>query len=194
MTRLKLAPALLAAALIFPAAAAAKGPSDATITGPGLDKALKISGSGESSSTPLGQVTMLAGFFPAVFDQTPNPMLAKAPTRNLGPKYSIRYVVPGPDQGPDVIMQDLYPYAQGGALTYTRPGQKIFSMKTRGGWFLGGLPLKLELVKQGLPAKAPNAEGSNLALVAGIAVPGGIALLAVGAFMAARRRRPEAQG
>jgi hypothetical protein len=46
--------AALAVALVLPAAAAAKGPSSASVTGPGLDKALVIRGNGESSGTPLG--------------------------------------------------------------------------------------------------------------------------------------------
>jgi hypothetical protein len=191
MTRFKLVLLVLAAALVVPAAAAAKGPDQASISGPGLGKALRIPGSGESMQTPLGQITALAGFFPAAFSQTPNPMLMEAPTRDLGPKYTIDYRVPGPDGRTFRIEQDLYPYAKGGALTYTKPGQPIFDMTTRGGWFLGGLPLRLALQKQGLPARAPAA-GSNVALVAGIAVPGGIALLAAAAFATAYRRRNRA--
>ena len=38
----------LAAALLLPAAAAAKGPSEATISGGGLAKAIKIAGNGET--------------------------------------------------------------------------------------------------------------------------------------------------
>jgi hypothetical protein len=188
MTHSRLVLLLFAAALLFPAAAAAKGPDQASISGPGLGKTITLSGGGESMSTKLGQITALAGFFPAAFDQIPNPMLKSAPTRDLGPKYRIHYRVPGPNGERFQIDQDLYPYARGGALTYTAPGQPIFDMTTRGGWFLGGLPLKLALQQQGLPARAPAA-GTNVALVAGIAVPGGIALLAAAAFATAYRRR-----
>ena len=57
MTRPRLVLVLLAAALVLPAAAAAKGPGEASITGPGLGKALRIAGNGESMGTPLGQIT-----------------------------------------------------------------------------------------------------------------------------------------
>jgi hypothetical protein len=188
MTRSRLVFLLLAAALVLPAAAAAKGPDEAKISGPGLGKTLIIRGDSESTGNALANFTMNAGLFPAVFDQTPNPMLPGRPKGDLGPKYTIDYHVPGPNGEAYRIIQDLYPYAHGGAVTYLRPGQKIFDMHTRGGWFLGGLPLKLTLQNQGLPAKAPSS-GTNMALVAGIAVPGGIALAAAAAFATGYRRR-----
>ena len=190
MTRSRLVLVLRAAALVLPAAAAAKGPGEASITGPGLGKALKIAGNGESMQTQLGQITDLAGFFPAAFGQSPDPMLKQAPTGDLGPKYTIHYVVPGGEGSTFRIEQDVYPYARGGALTYTKPGQPIFDTTTRGGWFPGGLPLKLALVHEGLPAKAASASsGTNVALVAGIAVPGALALAAAAMLAAGYRRR-----
>jgi hypothetical protein len=188
MTRSRLALVLLAAALVLPAAAAAKGPGEASITGPGLGKALRIAGNGESVGTPLGQITQLTGFFPAAFGQSPDPMLKQAPTGDLGPRYTIHYVVPGGDGRTFRVVQDVYPYAHGGALTYTKPGQPIFDSTTRGGWFPGGLPLKLALVHEGLPAKAASS-GTNVALVAGIAVPGAFALAAAAMLAAGYRRR-----
>ena len=188
MTRSKLVFLLFAAALALPAAAAAKGPDGAAITGPGLGQTLRISGNGESMSNALGNFTMEAGFFPAAFDQIPDPMLPGRPKGELGPKYLITYHVPGPEGQSYRITQDLYPYAHGGAVTYMKPGQNIFDGHTHGGWYLGGLPLKLTLQHQGLAAKAPSA-GTNVALVAGIAVPGGLALAAAAAFAAGYRRR-----
>ena len=188
MTRFRLAAAPLAAALLLPAAAAAKGPSSASISGPGLGKTLTIGGNGESMGTALGNITQLTGFFPAAYGQSPDPMLSTAPTKNLGPKYRIHYRVPGPNNATFSINQNLYPYAHGGALTYMKPGQRIFGMTTRGGWFLGGAPLRLALVHQGLPARATS-NGASMALVAGIAVPGGLALIAAGILGTGYRRR-----
>jgi len=55
MRRPMLLAAALTALLLFPAAATAKGPSAATISGPGLSHALTIDGFGEGDSTsPLG--------------------------------------------------------------------------------------------------------------------------------------------
>ena len=56
--------AALTALLLFPTAAAAKGPSAATISGPGLSHALTIEGFGEGDSTsPLGILVTETGFF-----------------------------------------------------------------------------------------------------------------------------------
>jgi hypothetical protein len=86
---------------------------------------------------------------------------------------------------------DVYPYAAGGAVTYTAPGQPIFSSETDGGWFRGP-ELKRVLVQTGLPRTAPSG-GSGSAftldspwpLVTGIAVT----LLAALGLLAATRRR-----
>jgi len=183
---------VLAVALALPAAAAAKGPDQATISGPGL-KTVTLGGNGESLGSALGELTERAGLFPALFQTSPDPMLDSAPTKSLGPKYHIHYRVPGPNSGAFAIDQDAYPYAKGGALTYTKPGQPIFGGRAPGGWFLGGTQLKLVLQKQGLPAKAPSAasgSGSNTALVAGIAIPGALALAAAGLLY--RRRSHQA--
>src|SRR2546421_9131869 len=109
--------------LVLAAAAAAKGPSEAKITGPGLSSPLVLTGDGEGSGSPLGDFTQQAGFFPAMFGQSPDPMLQLRPASILGPRYRVTYTVPGPDNTADTIRQDLYPYAQGRPVTYMRPGQ-----------------------------------------------------------------------
>jgi hypothetical protein len=189
MKRLPLALALLAAALLLPAVALAKGPSSASISGPGLGKPLRIDGNGESLGTPLAQLTMAAGFFAVVFEPQPDTRLPGRPQGKLGPKYTIRYLVPVPHHPKTyTLTQDLYPYAAGGAVTYMEPGQKIFDFTTRGGWFRGGSALKQALVQNGLAARAPKRSSSNrnLAVLVGAPV---LLLLAGGAALAARRRR-----
>lgn len=183
---------VLLVALALPAAAAAKGPDRATLSGPGLARAITIRGDGETSETGLGQLSMLAGFFPAAYRESPDPMLDRAPTRDLGPRYRIHYRVPGGDQTTYRIDQDVYPYARGGAVTYTKPGQRVFGMHARGGWFRGGTQLTIALKRLGLPARTTSlsratGSGSNAGLVAGIAVPGALALTA--AVLLYRRRR-----
>jgi hypothetical protein len=186
MTRFSIALAALAAALLVPAAALAKGPSAANISGPGLGKTLRVSGT-EAPGSPLMLLAEQTGFFPAAFSQEPSPMLAGRPRGKLGPRFTIRYVVPGPYAKTFHITQDLYPYAKGGAVTYMKPGQQIFDFTTRGGWFRGGFALKQTLVRKGLPARAPKASSNrNLAVLVGAPI---IVLLAGGAAYAARRRR-----
>ena len=183
---------VLAAAVLAPAALA-KGPSSASVSGAGLGKSLAIKGT--EGSGPLGNLTQYSGLFPAAFGQQPNPMLPGRPDGKLGPRFTIRYVVPAGDRVRFRITQDLYPYAAGGALTYTKPGQRIFDSRTVGGWYRGGIELKQLLVRAGLPRTAQRAraasarsDDSNLAVLLGIGAPGA-ALLAGAAIFVARRRR-----
>jgi len=85
------------AALVATAPAAAKGPSTASLTGPGLDHALPVKGEGESGpGTPLGSLVELGGFFPQMFLSVPDPTIRTRPAGDLGPRYRIVYRVPGP--------------------------------------------------------------------------------------------------
>src|SRR5439155_21906630 len=82
------------ATLAATAPAAAKGPSTASITGPGLDHGLPIKGEGESGpGTPLGSLVQFGGFFAQVFDQIPDPTTRAQPTADLGPRYQVVYRV-----------------------------------------------------------------------------------------------------
>jgi hypothetical protein len=143
---------IVAVALVLPAAALAKGPSEAVVTGPGIDdNGIVIAGLGDGSG-----LTGQSGFFPATFGQSPDPMLASPPEGDLGPKYRIVYTVPGPSGSDDTIVQDVYPYAEPSPVTYTPPGQTFFDTeKTRGGWYVGTLGLRNILVHAGLPAESP---------------------------------------
>lgn len=76
-----LAVAVLAA--LVPTAALAKGASEAEIAGPGLDNPISLTGEGHLGEQ-LMQIAEAAGFFPAVFDQSPDPMLAEPPAGDLG--------------------------------------------------------------------------------------------------------------
>jgi len=144
---------LAVTALALPATAFAKGPSEARITGPGLGKAIVIAGA-EAEGTPIMDFADAAGFFPAAFGQEPDPMTSARPNGDLGPKYSIEYVVPNGGVKPDRLRQELYPYAGTGAWTHMPAGQPIFDMTTRGGWFHDAR-LKGILVAHGLPKSAP---------------------------------------
>jgi hypothetical protein len=189
MIRLSLAVATVAA-LVVPAVAAAKEPAQASISGPGFSKTLKIKNIEHFSGSKLAELTEESGFFPSAVGQSPNPMLPGRPSGKLGPRYTIVWTVPGPPGlTTHKVRQDLYPYARLGAVTYTKPGQPIFDMKTIGGWYRNPL-LKGTLVGMGLPARAPSGSsgGTNYALLAGIGIPGALALAGAGFFVARRRR------
>jgi hypothetical protein len=158
---------LSVAALAVPAAALGKGPSEASISGPGVGGGgnLTITGCCAPGS-PTMNLAEHAGFFPAVFARQPDPMLDARPKGNLGPKYSVTYIVPGPNNETWKIQQDVYPYATPAPVTYMKPGQTVFRIPggTRGGWFQADSRLKKTLVSAGLPARplASSSDGSSL--------------------------------
>lgn len=174
---------LTAVFLALPAAALAKGPSAASISGPGLSEPLLVTGLGDESGL-VGQT----GFFPATFGQSPDPMSSARPKGHLGPRYTIRYTVPGPNNTNAVIRQDVYPYAKGGPVLYTKPGQPFFETeRTHGGWYRAGADLKQTLLRLGLPAATP-AGTSRTGSIAGLAA-GALAAAAAGLVLVRRRFR-----
>jgi hypothetical protein len=189
--------ALAVLALALPATAAAKGPSEATMSGPGLGSPLVFRGGGEGDTeTPLGALVGEAGFFPAVFGQSPDPMLAHKPSTPLGPRYRLEYRMPGANGKVSTIRQDFYPYAKGGPASYMKPGQPFWEggQKTRGGWYQGPGYLQSQLVKAGLPPTAPTGGGGGGSALPGYAI---VLLIAFGVLVAGAaaaavvvRRRP----
>ena len=188
---------VVAVALALPAAAAAKGASQATIDGPGLAAPIVLksdTGGDPSMSSKLGRLAEATGFFPAVFGQSPNPMLRKQPKGKLGPRYTVTYVMPGPNNESSRIRQTLYPYAKPYPLSYTKPDQRFWDgQRTYGGWYQAVGALKSTLVDAGLPATPPSSGGGDgdgwLRWVAvTITAAAGLALLAALSLVALRRR------
>ena len=189
---------LATGALALPATATAKGPSKAEIDGPGTGGGIEITSDLQPGSK-LMDLSTWSGFFPAVFRQTPDPMLDDRPQGDLGPKYTVTYTVPGPNNETFTIKQDLYPYVKRGPVTYMEPGQKIFEQPngTRGGWYMAEIALTELLREEGLPATPPSQTSGDggatiststallLAAVAGL-------LLAASVFVLRRRARPAA--
>jgi hypothetical protein len=158
---LLLATAGALAALVTTAPAAAKGPSTASLTGPGLDHAVPVNGDAEAGpSTPLGSLVQLGGYFPQVFLQVPDSTTRTRPTGNLAPLYRVEYRVPGPNGNSSKLVQDVYPYAKT-PVTYMSSGQRFWGVnRTHGGWFVAGPGLKAALVAAGLPESPPAKGGS----------------------------------
>jgi hypothetical protein len=144
------------AALAISATASAKGPSTASLSGPGLDRALPVKGQGEGGpGSPLGYLVQFGGFFPQVFGQSPDTTARTRPAGDLGARYRVTYRVPGPD-GTSTLTQDVYPYAKPSPVTHMRAGQHFWgSSRTHGGWFVADAGLKRALVNSGLPKSPP---------------------------------------
>jgi hypothetical protein len=186
---------LAIAALALPATALGKGPSAASVDGPGTGGGITF---GSDGGTPdggrLGALAQQAGLYPAVFAQQPDPMLSERPTGDLGPKYTITWTVPGPNNEIWKLRQDVYPYATPAPVTYMEPGQKVYDQQTRGGWFQAGPELKRTLVDAGLASTAGGASsGSSDFPTALISVLTACVLVAAATTLVIRRRtRPAA--
>jgi hypothetical protein len=153
--------AIAVVALTVVGTASGKGPIAATIDGPGTGGGITLGGGGDAPVW-LGNFADHAGFFPAVFSQTPDPMLDSSPSSDLGPRYTVTYDVPGPNGREDRLVQDLYPYAAGGPVTFTKPGQSFFGReRTRGGWFEAPPALMDTLIEIGLPTTSPTGSSAG---------------------------------
>ena len=152
----------IAVAMTLATPALAKGPSQARITGPGLVRAIVVSGNGEPGEQ--GRLASLAeqtGLFTVMFGAgISGPMPARLhkppPAASLGPRYTVVYTVPGvtprPGQEFGRVRQDLYPRAAGGPVIYTPPGQQGFGGPlTVTGWLRGRPPLTRTLAQLGVP-------------------------------------------
>ncbi|HEX8859640.1 MAG TPA: hypothetical protein VGC06_11235 [Actinomycetes bacterium] len=154
---------------LTPTAAVAKGASAATIDGSGPggpgngpNGPITLRGDGEpGSGTDLSALADLTGLFPAMFGQSPDPMLAATPTIQLGPRCTITWTIPDGSGTARKVRQEVYPYAAGGPVTYTKPGQPVFDQTTRGGWYRSSDSLRRQLISLGLPNKAPLAAASG---------------------------------
>jgi hypothetical protein len=145
--------AIVLAVLLAPATAHAKGPNAATIDGAGLTAPIPVDhGGGERGLSTLIDQT---GFFSATFREQPDPMLDAAPTQDLGPMLVVSWNVPSGQTTADTIRQEVYPYAAGGPVVYTAPGQSFLqSERTRGGWYRAPAALTATLTQLGVPARA----------------------------------------
>ena len=159
----------VAAVVTLAIPAFAKGPSGASISGPGLTRPVVVSGDGEPGQP--GRLATLAGqtgLFTVLFGaggSVPAPVRPRTPVRDasLGPRYTITYTVPGvtapAGQQAGRIRQDLYPRAAGGPLIYTPPGQAGFGQPLQvTGWLRGSPALTRTLARLGVPPRpAPQA-------------------------------------
>jgi hypothetical protein len=182
-------------AVLVPALAYAKGASEATITGPGLDEPIMLAGEGQVGGEELMRLAESAGFFQAVFGQVPSTMQPERPDGTLGPRYTVTYVMPGPNNELDRLRQDFYPFASPAPVTYTAPGQRFWtSERTQGGWYVAPSSFRNQLIAVGLPESPPTSGddgGLPWTAIGALAA----ALVLVGAAIHLRRRegpRPEA--
>jgi len=163
----------IAAAMTLAAPAFAKGPSQASITGPGLGRPIVVSGNGEpgeqgrlaSLAEQTGLFTVMFGAGASISGPAPARLHSPPPKATLGPRYTLVYTVPGvtprPGQQFGRVRQDLYPGAAGGPLIYTPPGQQGFGGPlTVTGWLRGRPQLTRTLAQLGVPPTAGTQAGA----------------------------------
>ena len=181
---------LALASLVLPATALGKGPSAATMDGPGGGGGITFGG--DESSGPLGDLTQQSGWFAGAFEE--EGAGTSRPKGDLGPKYAVTYSVLGPNNDTFTIRQDIYPYAKSGPVTYMAAGQPIFDFTTRGGWYQAGPELKTTLVSAGLPASPPvgGSDDRSFPTVAVTTLVLMLLAITAGALLVRRRARPAA--
>ena len=154
--------ALVIAALAVPAAALGKGPSAATIDGPGTGGGITVgSNGGPPDSGQLGALSTQSGLYLQMFGEDIGKAFIRRPTGDLGPRYTVTYTVPGPSNETWKLRQDLYPYAEPAPVTYLAPGQQVYDRQSHGGWYRAVPTFKQTLVAAGLPTNAPGAASGS---------------------------------
>ena len=149
-TRILLAALLGALLVLAPGPAHAKGVEGVTVTGPGLEQPIDI-GIQEAAN----ELAQTAGLYDGLFVSTNGTLAASPPPGDLGPRYVADYRLAGGPDGAAEVRQELYPFATGGAVTYTPPGQRPFgSEASPGGWFAAGTALTDLLIAAGVSAPA----------------------------------------
>jgi len=142
--------------LAVAAPALAKGPTRATLSGPGLESAIAVTGEGEGGTgTALGALVDSGGYFAQVFGETPARTSRRSPAGTRGTRYTVVYVVPGPNNVTSRLVQYVFPYAKPAPLTYMPARQRLWEgRRTHGGWYRSTAALTRLLVRLGLPAPA----------------------------------------
>ncbi len=146
---------ILAALLTsIPAAAHAKGATEATISGGG-PRGLPNGPVTLTVGPDLDRLATQAGMWALLFEDGPGANLQSAPTARRGPHYTISWAFPDSDGDYEVVRQSVWPYAVGGPVTHMASGQPVFGVKTNGGWFRATDDLRVLLIALGLPDRPP---------------------------------------
>jgi hypothetical protein len=113
--------------------APAKGVRDATIKGPRFTEPLVID---RSTVIELTQTSML---YVATSHQPATAVMKQRPPGRLGPRYVVTWGWLVAAERTKPVRQMLYPFAEGGALSYVPPGQRLSEQwRLKGGWLRVG--------------------------------------------------------
>ena len=144
--RILFAALLTTGVVLAPTSADAKGAKDVTVAGPGLDTPIRL-----TNAAGPGILANNIADKSGLFRPDPDRRTASRPRGDLGPRYVATYAwLTGQDETTP-LRQELYPFANGGALSYTRRQQGVTEFVPDGGWYRAGPELTLLLVAAGVP-------------------------------------------
>jgi hypothetical protein len=164
--------------------------AEASIAGPGLDGGITLEHPNTDGLWKSG-IDVTGGTDNVRADVVEELGLAPA---DLGPTYVVTYRF----HDDVLVRQDLYPYAEGGPVTYTPPGQEItvgITMQITSGWYRSSHTFFEYLIDHGLPSANPIAAEAGPAASRPQSVPW-VGILGLGGLSAilslvalAKRRR-----
>jgi hypothetical protein len=141
-----------AMSLALPARAKVEG--TAFVSGPGLPGGGAGAGGGSGDGGSIKMDGSDGGGYPMMSGLVDSERFpTQKPKGELGPRYTVRFVTSIPRGQPDVI-QHLYPFANGGPVLYTAPGQEWIGGAdgtASPGWYRPAGDLMQELWDRGLP-------------------------------------------
>ena len=144
--RVLVAAALAAGLALVPSAAGAKGAKEMMLVGPGLATPIRLANTSESPISP-NLVAQRSG----LFETTAVLPLPARPSGRLGPRYVATYQwLVGPD-ATTPLRQELYPFADGGAVTRMARERRVLETTIPRGWYRAGPELTSLLVAAGVP-------------------------------------------
>ncbi|HMG26778.1 MAG TPA: hypothetical protein VKH36_08200 [Acidimicrobiia bacterium] len=144
--RMLVAAALAAGLAMIPSPAGAKGAKEMTVVGPGLATPIRLANMSESPISP-NLIAQESGLFGAT---AVRPLPAR-PSGRLGPRYVATYQwLVGPDTTTP-LRQELYPFADRGAVSHMAREQRVLETTIPRGWYRAGPELTLLLVAAGVP-------------------------------------------
>jgi hypothetical protein len=129
--------AVVAAAVVWvPTTASAKGARDAILRGPGVE----ANGTVKLDPDQAMALSIATNVYSALENEGPNRaalILAGKPKGDLGPRYVVTFNLFADGDGTKSVRQRLYPFAEGGPVSYLPAGQAWCEPcgRTKAGWF-----------------------------------------------------------
>ena len=163
----RLVPFLSIALVLVPSAAVAMGPAAATVVAPDGSRAV-LDAEGYALGSDFVNLLDTTHAISAVLIADTRAIPAPA-VEDLGPRYRVLWFLGmSPDGIPiDPVVQEIYPYAVGGPVSYVPRGQNVWDVEaTVGGWYTASSRLPDVIESLDFVLEPPRAGGALTDLVA----------------------------